>query len=478
MITRRELLAFAACSPIFNANALESNIPVITGPIEGGRVGRPFSTYLGDLDAFGYIEEEYFVRGTASSYRPQSELGINGEWSVASGDTAPFVTRVLVRRPRDSARFNGTLVVEWVNVTAGYEIATIGGISSGVYESGFAFAVVSCQQIGHTGFAKNPQGLKQWDPDRYAPLSHPGDAYSYDIFTKVSRALRNSSRSKVNPLGGLDVQRTIAIGASQSAIRLRTYINAVQPKERAFDGIVTALDFGNAAPFDNSVYDPTQLTPGDTGYLFKTYSRIREDQSTPVMVVNSEFETLRYLPSAQDDNDHFRFWEIAGASHVPAQNERAMVRERERDGIQSASISEGASEVMWQPTADAALDRMNSWIKDGVRPPGHLRIEVEKSADPKIVRDDFGNARGGVRLPELEVPLASYNGTGTGARLLAGSTSPFSPEQLQMLYPSKTTYLEAVIQSAQRAEAGGVITASRRAEYFEFAEMAHMTHWG
>lgn len=36
--------------------------------------------------------------------------------------TLPFTTRFLVYRPSDPERFNGTVVVCWNNVTAGYEL--------------------------------------------------------------------------------------------------------------------------------------------------------------------------------------------------------------------------------------------------------------------------------------------------------------------------------------------------------------------
>jgi hypothetical protein len=377
---------------------------------------------------------------------------------------------MLTRRPRDPAKFNGTLILEWINVTSGFELATIGALSSGVYDSGFAYATVSCQTIGLNGFAKNPQGLRQWDPERYRSLSIAGDSYSYDIFTQAGRALRAAgARKGPDPLQGLDVRKVIATGASQSAIRLRTYANAIQPTERAFDAIVTTLDFGTAAGFDDRVYDPTVLPSGDTGPLFETYARIRDDEATPVVVVNSEFEALRFLPSRQPDSDHFRFWEVAGASHVPASEGRRLATLRRRDELKVDPEVTSGSEVMWQPTADAALDHVHRWVNRGSPPPVQPRIEISDGPKSEVVRDSYGNARGGVRLPELEVPIASYRGTGTGPTLLAGSTVPFQQETLGRLYPSREFYANQIVAAATRAEASGVITARRSRDYVQTA---------
>ena len=41
--------------------------------------------------------------------------------SVRPGTTAPYVTRILVRRPAEDADFNGTVVVEWLNVSGGVD---------------------------------------------------------------------------------------------------------------------------------------------------------------------------------------------------------------------------------------------------------------------------------------------------------------------------------------------------------------------
>ena len=91
--------------------------------------------------------------------------------------------------------------------------------------------------------------LATWDPERYGTLWVPDDAYSYDIFTQAARAVGPArDTSLVDPLGGLDVSSCFAAGQSQSAGRLASYVNAVQPTAGVFDGFLIAARGAWVAP--------------------------------------------------------------------------------------------------------------------------------------------------------------------------------------------------------------------------------------
>lgn len=121
----------------------------VEGPIAGGRRNRIFGAHADDLAAHGYIEEEYFLSGTAESYTPVGTLGPDGLWTVAPGRQAPFKTRVIVQRPRESAKFNGTLICEWTNVSAGFEISS--AVNQQFWKDGYAYASISAQRMGLEG---------------------------------------------------------------------------------------------------------------------------------------------------------------------------------------------------------------------------------------------------------------------------------------------------------------------------------------
>ncbi|HKX79085.1 MAG TPA: alpha/beta hydrolase domain-containing protein [Novosphingobium sp.] len=448
------------------------SIPKVTGPISGGAKGWPFGADPGDLPSYDYIEEEYFIEGVANRYKPVGELRSDGNWAVEPADTAPYKTRILIRRPRDPAKFNGTVLVEWANVSSGYDITF--GDQPGVYKDGFVHAAVSAQRVGVHGFSESPKGLVQWDPERYGTLSIPGDSLSFDIFSQGARVLAAGRRKGVgDPLRGLKVRKLIAIGGSQSAARLNTYINAIQPRDRIFDALMPTVSAGAGVGFEDFV-----LNPADMGSFarHRIPTRLR-DVSVPVMVVNSESETLSFYPARQPDGRRFRFWEVAGSSHAPAQSplnwpeQQSFYRKVRRDGIPPYSSSPTASRVLWRPCYDAAILHLNNWINGGSPPPIQPVIAVA-GATPAIVRDQYGNAKGGVRLPDVEVPIAANHGSGEGAAWLAGLNVPFTPEVLRSLYPTHDDYVGKVVAAAEAAQRAGVILPYRVAQYRAEAEIA------
>ena len=442
----------------------------ITGPISGGAHGWPFAAYFGDIAARGYSEEEFFLAGTAKRYEPVGTHGNDGRWDVKVAAEAPFKTRILVKRPKDPSRFNGTVIVEWANVTLGHEL--IIADFPGVYD-GFAHVSVSAQFVGLHGFDTNPMGLRAWDTQRYGSLSHPGDSYSYDIFTQAGRAVGpNRDRTGVDPMRGLKVKNLIATGASQSGARILAYINAIARKEQVFDALMPLIIGGMASGFDDTVLDPNKIfamPPGELARLMRPATRIRDDLKVPVMLVNSESETMGCLPCRQPDTDRFRYWEVAGSSHGPQGMTELMEQKTKRDGV-FANPFEGAhpSIVMWSPAADAAFVHVKRWIEGGAPPPKQPLITV--SGDPPTIeRDAHGIAKGGVRLPDVEVPVSSNSGYNAGAGLeaLVGSTQPFPQEEIKRLYPTHETYVARVTAAANAAREAGVILSHAESDYIQ-----------
>lgn len=429
--------------------------PVVSLPVTGGQRGWPFAASLDDLSAIGYLEEERFVEGSAVAYRPTAPFGPDGHWAAEPAGTAFFRTRILVQRPEDPARFNGTVVVGWNNVTAGYEL--LAELPS-ILEEGYAYVCASVQAVGIDGVGSEPHGLRAWDPDRYGSLQHPGDRFSYGIFTACARAVgpeRTSGPS--DPLGGLQVERVLALGASQSAARLATYVNAIQPLTEAFDGFLILIHFGSGASIDDDqVFDANAPRPAP---VFRTRTRIRDDLQARIMVVNSETETLAYYPARQPDSERFCFWEVAGASHVSAPQIVRRAAKCQRDGVPMRQSLHEPSHISYVPAASAALDRLRHWVAGGPPPPSQPPIAVLATDPPTIERDEHGNARGGVRLPWIEVPVAHDTGISpeTGLAGLDGLHEPFSTQQLVTLYGDREGYLTRFEAAARAAVAAGVL---------------------
>jgi hypothetical protein len=474
MHSRRAIVGGAAAVAVATgvpawAKDLAGSEAATSGPVKGGTHGWPFGGYFGDIGKLGYVEEEYFIAGQASRFKPVGDLGPDGKWTVEPADAGAYRTRLVVRRPRDPKTFNGTVLVEWANVSNGYDIPFAD--PAGMYEAGFAYVSVSAQRQGVHGFAVDPKGLIAWDPARYGSLSIPDDGLCYDIYTQAARRLRAGRKGRgPDPMGGLKVKKLVAVGGSQSGTRLLSYANAIQPRAQVFDAIMPLVCAGSAAPFDSGRAhpEPADLKPGGNRHSRSVRARIRDDLAAPVMEINSETEALTYVPMRQPDTDRFVYWEIAGATHGPTGQIKLIREKTERDGVGGPGGALHSSDVMWLPSLDAAVRHVHGWINGGKAPPSQPRIAMYGEA-PITVRDEHGNAVGGIRLPEVEVPVARYAPLGPRGQI-GGQTIPFTPEELRQLYPTREGYVAKVAAAAAAAEQAGVILPARVREYVEAAK--------
>ena len=214
-----------------------------------------------------------------------------------------------------------------------------------------------------------------------------------------------------DPLGGLEVRRLVAQGASQSAGRLATYLNAVQPRDGLFDAFFLLMYFGGGTPLE--VGDALMTVAGGdrraSGPLIpEGLNVLRDDLGVRVMVVNTECEASSCYGVRQPDTDHYRYWEIAGASHVTLQGIISSGPRMERDFGFSLPIDDAMraiNQVSPAPVVDAALHHLQAWLDRG-RGAAGAAADCVRGDPPAIVRDADGIARGGIRLPAVEVPVA------------------------------------------------------------------------
>jgi hypothetical protein len=439
--------------------------PIASAPIGDSSRNYPFYASIVDLKARGYVEEEFFIEGTAARYEtpPQADGRV-----LDAGH--PYKTRLVVRRPADAARFNGIVVLEWNNVTAGYDL-DIDWFQSHDYfiRKGFAWVGTTPQRIG-------VEALKVWSPSRYGTLDVTAggrienDALSFDIFTQIARAIRTPGGVRV--LGPLGAERIFATGHSQSAGRLATYANSVHPLVHAVDAIVVHGGGG----------------------------RIRADLDIPVFKLLAETDVLgSQAANRQPNTARFRSWEVAGTSHVDLQFVASSRQLRERDGSPNASGGLGGrgargatssaasaapgrgaapppaapanaggcdrppySHIPFHYVMNAAFDHLVRWVRDGVAPPVAPPIDTVWIGPPAVPkRDARGNATGGIQLPQHAVPTAVNTGqnSGPGFCRLNGSHEPFDAATLSALYPTRDAYTTAFRRAADAALRGGYILA-------------------
>src|SRR4051812_39098920 len=93
-----------------------------------------------DLATLGYRAEEFFVSGTAESYAPPG--------------SADYTTRIVVLTPSEEGAFNGTAIVEWLNVSGGIDAPAVWLMAHReIARSGYAYVGVSVQRVGVEGGA-------------------------------------------------------------------------------------------------------------------------------------------------------------------------------------------------------------------------------------------------------------------------------------------------------------------------------------
>jgi hypothetical protein len=413
---------------------------VLLTPLSGGNGIALTSARPGpDLAAAGWSETEYAASGVATAADPA--LG-----------SAEFTTRVVLRRP-DSAPASGTLVVEWLNVSSGADAAPDWTfLAEELVRRGHAWAGVSAQFNGVASGAATVavegvalQGLTGVDPVRYGGLHHPGDAYAYGIFTEVARELAT--------LTGADW--LLAIGESQSAYLLTTYVNEVHARERLFDGFLIHSRGDVAAPLGEAGRG-IDLIEARAG----TATRIRDDVDVPVLVLQTEGDLLgrmNYLPARQPDGPLLRVWEVAGAAHA----DLFQIGEFEAFLGCPDPVNRGQQAYV----ARAALRHLDAWARGGDAPPSAPPLEI---VDGGFVRDELGIVRGGVRTPVVDAPADVVSGSAApGASVvcdLFGRTTPLPPGAWDRLWPSHADYLAAYERATDAAIAAGFVLPEDRAD--------------
>jgi hypothetical protein len=255
---------------------------------------------------------------------------------------------------------------------------------------------------------------------------------------------------------GLEVaaDRRLAIGESQSAISLTTYVNEIQPATRIFDGFLIHSRGGAAAPLD-----PGRSVAMDQ-VLRTEPVKIRDDLDVPVLVVVTEgdlFDRIGFLPARQPDTDTYRLWEIAGAAHADGH----VIGEFEEFLGCEVPVNRGQQTFVLR----AALRHLDAWARGGSPPPAAARLEVDGDG---FVHDAVGNVLGGVRTPRVDAPVEVLSGRpwpgASVACRLFGSTLPLSPGQLKERYADRDAYLAAYTRAADAAIDAGFVLGEDRDE--------------
>ncbi len=461
--------------------ALASSSPQVSGPIASPDIpgapshNYPFFASNHDLASRGYLEEEFFIKGTARTYNTPP-----GQTGTVKDSGLPYFTRIVVRRPADPKRFNGTVLVEWDNVTNLFDAENFWFFGwEHIMRAGYVWVGVSTQTIGVAA-------LKKWSPQRYGMLdvgeivasAGPGrgpdrDAMSYDIFSQAGQALRHPG--DVDMLHGLKPRLYLAVGESQSAARLANYVNSVHPLARVYDGFLLLSALGQ---------------------------RIRGDLLSPVFKLDTEYDVIGAEAAVrQPDTPKFRTWEVAGASHVDqhlrASREAVELRDNgvslEANLSPLCAVPSIGTRVPTNYVVASALDKLAVWAAGGPPPPTAPRLTmtqiVQRPHQSVIARDKDGLAEGGIRLAALAVPTQfnvgiskpahpdhgqSREAIGAGACVRWGYSTDMTLAQLNAHYPSHAVYVGRVRRVTEDNVKKGYILPVDAAATIREAEESHV----
>ncbi len=458
----------------------------------------PGAPYI-NLNEVGYTEREFTMSGGATIYKQSGLWSSNGKWGVSASQTnVPYTTRLLVHYPTNPAKFNGTVVFEWLNDTTGGDQDPVWAqLYNELISKGYAYVGVTAQRPGM-------KDLATWDPQRYGTLGDSNDGESYEIFTQAAEAVKADSATL---LGGLTPKELIGTGDSQSAFRIDTYVNAIQPLKHAFNGFLGVGRAVTAAPIGEGLVAASPFP-----------ALIRTDNTAPFIQLNTQgdIEELDAAAARQPDNNYLRTWEVAGAAHIDA-HEAAYETEtiaHEEPNVAAPSCVfgtpiegtgtplDGHNQPDNMPlfeVEDAAMAALQNWVTTGVQPAHGTKIStipVLFGAYDLVNKNKYGVGEGGIRMPEAQVPAEDYSAinfanvreeglspasifgelesvfttleTGgisnealrdEGLCLLSGYFTDFSQSQLKSLYPTTADYASKFTSSVNAEVAAGFMTA-------------------
>jgi hypothetical protein len=456
-MTRRSLPLLALLL-LFNATASALDPVLVVTPraqvVPASPVNRPFlgaaqAAQPVDLAARGYVESELRISGRANVH-DSAPAADAAQVRVAN---VPYVTRMLVRQPRDVARFSGRVIVELLDAADGYDTAPLWGLS---WEY---FTRRGDVWVGVTVSPAAAEALRRFDNVRYQAISlavpqnrcsnasADTGALAWDVIAQAGALLRSSS--KENPLLALNPLRFIAAGYGLGGGYLSTYADALHAWQRLGDGAPIFDGYVNVAGLNAVAIDPCAAAVSEV-------RAAAAPRDVPYVMVLAESDAAATATLREDsDAPVFRVYEIAGMGRVGAYAAgQPAVADLKIAGQPSTAPSpaegwcrEARGNLATSFAINAIWQQLDEWLLHQVPMNKEPRFETDANG---VMRDEAGNARGGWHLPQTDVPVASYHGSSTPrtgdahALQLCGvtpSAQPMTVAALKARYGSRAEYL-------------------------------------
>jgi hypothetical protein len=375
-----------------------------------------------------------------------------------------FTADVRILQPADRTRGNGGLFLDVVNrgtsiFTRMLEPGPMGP-STGVTE-GFllrrGFTLVTCGWQHDVPRGDSSFGLS-------APL-----ATSFD--TPVTGcgflALRDLVSHQRRTAG---LQFAVALGASQSGRLLRqmVYLGACEDEhgQLALDGVLAVAAGARMTEANLRLGEPSSNGPKSATFPYTDAEiLLRAEARGKVPRVVHLNTSSEYCSSAAIEHvsaalchisadrstdlempDNVRMYLCASTQHAPW----PLDSPPDGRGVYAPNT------IDYKPFVRAAVDNLSAWITRATPPPTSVYPRFsDRTLTPELrpAVDADGNELGGLRHPDVAVPLATYTGWNPStedSRVLVralGSTIPFTRDAIASRYPTRAEFLECVRES-------------------------------
>jgi hypothetical protein len=478
-LVRHTALTTLILLPLFGGSAFAdptNPVSVELPPAGQGAAFVPGTRPLAD----DYVEEEFFVSGEATLFSYAHNPPEGPTDLLAIQEDVPYKTRLIVRRPAMTGHFNGTVVIEWWNSTAGFDTAPAWDASAEYFaREGIVYVGVTNANQSMSFLVGGCRLLGILPPScgtRYSTLSLPDDGLAYEALSQIANLLGTDSPD--SPLSGYDVERVFHTGQSQQGGSMVTYASAFH-----FDGndgylIQQAASARriNGGPVCGGNGVPPY--PNCTPLLQGDDRLVRTDLPVPVYhaITETDIEILFGIFGRQADTPTFRYYEVAGGGHLTVHLDVEIIPAGLigptpvflADLCENPLNTTADGPVFFSYTVNAMWENMEDQVRGGSVPPPGVLMDVDNGT---VQRDAFGNGLGGVRLPTMEVPTATYTPgnqadpnlpgflqqLGNLACFLASSVTRFDQATLDTLYPDHGSYVNAVNQATNALQMQGLL---------------------
>jgi len=450
-------------------------LPIVEGPIAVSDQSYPFCDMLHsrvplNVNDYGYVEEEYFISGTANVYDegPDSELDL---YAAA----LKYKTRILVRKPVDISKFTGRVYFDIMNATQKYDIEDLWHRSYlWCMENGHAY-------VGITSKPVNVQALKNFDYNRYKSLDWTGstsvpqpspfengtipgteEGLVWDMIGQTGTLIRSGRL-----FSGKNVDYICLTGQSQSGTYLNTFVDKFdkylrdEKGKHHFDGYLNIA----GVPMERAIRQEKVES------WLSCVLRSRFNSSIPFIMVSTEGDLTLFAKMGTseipEDSDtavnKCRYYEVAGSPHTdvdcPILSADSEILKAGRMPQQMSSEARNILNPL--PLANyinGFLEKLYVWKVDGIAPASAAIIK--RGEDGKLVYDENGNVLGGFRSPYVDIPRARYTGFNAIGDGISGTIFRFGTDKLKKSYGNKEHYLCLFKEYTDKQVADGWLNAS------------------